>query len=532
MVDEEETKSASKKHAGPKLVPDMIQLTSLETRIFDCLTRVVVDKKLSTTLRVAGGWVRDKILGVSTSKVDIDIALDNMLGRRFAELVNDWFVEHGQHKAHMGVIAKNPDQSKHLETATMNLFDTWIDLVNLRTETYRMDSRIPEIAIGTPLEDAMRRDLTINALFYNINERSLEDFTGRGLEDIRSRVIRTPLPPVTTLLDDPLRALRAIRFASRLNFHFDESLFDACKNAEVHAALDTKVSRERIGQELEGIMSSKRPHHALGLLCEFNLFSVVFRLPKEPEYAGDERPPEDVDAISLGRMMTLASLCHHTSWCTEKLSTEDQRIAKYATLLSPFGRVQCSCGGVRRNRKKPVPLVYHVMSDELRMSSNDASNVCQVHESSLSIRSLVHRGDLRSLDRLTIGRTVRKAGRLWRIAILVALIEDLPLPDFQHTFASRIADSPKPLTEDASVIVENYKRFQDAVEDLKLEDVWELKPLLNGADIFKLLPKLRRGPMVGEIISKQIEWQIENPQGSHADCVDWLKEAFAEFRNE
>lgn len=83
--------------------------------------------------------------------------------------------------------------------------------MNLRTEAYTESSRIPSMDIGGPEEDAFRRDLTINSLFYNVNTGAVEDYVGRGMEDIRNQIIRTPLPALTTLLDDPLRVLRAVR---------------------------------------------------------------------------------------------------------------------------------------------------------------------------------------------------------------------------------------------------------------------------------------------------------------------------------
>ncbi len=81
----------------------------------------------------------------------------------------------------VGVIKSNPDQSKHLETATLRVMGFELDFVNLRAEEYT-DTRIPVMRIGTALEDAMRRDLTINALFYNLNRRTVEDFTGQGIQ--------------------------------------------------------------------------------------------------------------------------------------------------------------------------------------------------------------------------------------------------------------------------------------------------------------------------------------------------------------
>jgi tRNA nucleotidyltransferase/poly(A) polymerase len=92
----------------------------------------------------------------------------------------------------------------------------WVDFTNLRTETYEAGSRIPTVRFGTAEEDAQRRDFTINSLFYNLNSRRIEDLTGHGLCDLLERqLVRTPLPPRTTFLDDPLRLLRAVRFAAR-----------------------------------------------------------------------------------------------------------------------------------------------------------------------------------------------------------------------------------------------------------------------------------------------------------------------------
>ncbi|KAF6173471.1 hypothetical protein GIB67_027166 [Kingdonia uniflora] len=190
-----------------------IDLNEKEEKIFKRLLQVVEHFKLETQLRVAGGWVRDKLLGKECH--DIDIALDNMLGREFCEKIEDYFSHMGEEKrGRIHVIQCNPDQSKHLETARMHLFDVEIDFVNLRSEDYSENSRIPTMKFGTAEEDAYRRDLTINSLFYNINTNLIEDFTRRGLNDLMSGRIVTPLPPNETFLDDPLRVLRAIRFGT------------------------------------------------------------------------------------------------------------------------------------------------------------------------------------------------------------------------------------------------------------------------------------------------------------------------------
>lgn len=84
--------------------------------------------------------------------------------------MNEFLLSRGKEVRNAAVIQSNPDQSKHLETARMKINNIWIDLVNLRSETYAADSRIPTMQFGTPEQDALRRDFTINSLFYNINQ--------------------------------------------------------------------------------------------------------------------------------------------------------------------------------------------------------------------------------------------------------------------------------------------------------------------------------------------------------------------------
>jgi hypothetical protein len=256
-------------------VKDHIALTDKERDLFDTLLAAVKHSNSGTVLRAAGGWVRDKLL--DKESVDIDVALDNMLGKDFADKVNEYLRSTGQETRKSAVIQSNPDQSKHLETARMKITDIWIDLVNLRSETYTQDSRIPTMEFGTPSQDATRRDFTINSMFYNINEGTVEDFTGKGMDDLRAGIIRTPLPPQETFLDgtatahpsqllvsrphassasmfasrrsmvmhsfmppnnsflaDPLRVLRAVRFGTRFGFTLESSLLDAAACDEVH----------------------------------------------------------------------------------------------------------------------------------------------------------------------------------------------------------------------------------------------------------------------------------------------------------
>ena len=188
-----------------------IVLSNSEVNFFQLLLQARESNNLTTEIRVAGGWVRDKLLNFRSS--DLDIALDNCTGEEFAQHVLKYLGSKGK----IGKSKENPEKSKHLATAFVHIGEFEVDFVNLRTEDYT-DSRIPQMKFGTAREDAFRRDFTINALFYNILTNKVEDLTGKGLEDLQKQLLQTPLPAIQTFADDPLRMLRAIRFATRLSF--------------------------------------------------------------------------------------------------------------------------------------------------------------------------------------------------------------------------------------------------------------------------------------------------------------------------
>ncbi|KAJ1560487.1 CCA tRNA nucleotidyltransferase, mitochondrial, partial [Cladochytrium tenue] len=285
-----------------------VVLTDREAQICDLL--VAVADKLNAsrpnhpalTLRIAGGWVRDKARLLGDDCHDIDVALDSMMGFEFATHVNEYLVQDGLDAGTVSKIDCNPDRSKHLETATTKVLGQPVDFVNLRTETYQENSRIPSMEFGTPEEDARRRDITVNSLFYNLHTREVEDLTGLGLADLRAGHVRTPIDPLQTFVDDPLRVLRVIRFASRFGFSVDPAILRACADPAIHAAFNAKVSRERVGIEVDKMLLGPDPLRALLLIAEFGFFTDVFAPPPPATLAGDAPPidPQAAQDAALG----------------------------------------------------------------------------------------------------------------------------------------------------------------------------------------------------------------------------------------
>jgi len=258
-----------------------LQLTGIESTLRTLLLDVAsyIKPHAPSELRFTGGWVRDKLLGVGSH--DIDVAINDMTGYQFGLKMKEYLEQPGNSEkygldgvattdesskakgktvvvAGLHKIEANPEKSKHLETVTTKIFGLDIDLVNLRKETYTEDSRNPQMEFGTPEEDALRRDATINAMFYNLQTETVEDLTSHGHDDMRNKVIRTPLEPYQTFKDDPLRVLRLIRFASRLDYTIDESAKKAMADQNIKEALKAKISRERVGVEFEKMLRGKQ----------------------------------------------------------------------------------------------------------------------------------------------------------------------------------------------------------------------------------------------------------------------------------
>ncbi|RYH16351.1 CCA tRNA nucleotidyltransferase [archaeon] len=212
--------------------------------------------------------------------------------------------------------------------------DLSLDFVNLRTENYVENSRIPAMALGTPEEDAYRRDLTINALFYNIHTKQVEDFTKQGLADLNQRIIRTPLPALVTLTDDPLRTLRAVRFACRFNFTIASDLLAAGSSALVHSSLVNKVSVERIWNEIKMMLVKFQSYpRAVALLYTLGLLPHFLRVPPTELFIFNGTTLESIEQVQAGKMYHIAAVSVMMAKYVQK------RVSNFPLLDKVFAKV-------------------------------------------------------------------------------------------------------------------------------------------------------------------------------------------------
>ena len=246
-----------------------IKCTEKELFILNKISHAAQELGLESYL--IGGFVRDKIIKRKTKDADIVCVGD---GIELAKAVAKRF-------------KPEPKFSyfKNFGTAHIKVDDFDIEFVGARKESYRYHSRKPDVSAGTLKDDQERRDFTINALAISLNKddhgKLIDPFN--GLNDIKKKIIRTPLDPLQTFSDDPLRMMRAIRFASQLGFTIEEKTFQAIKDDADRINI---VSQERITDELMKIVDSPKPSVGFDLLYQSGLLHIIF--PQMVDLAGAE----------------------------------------------------------------------------------------------------------------------------------------------------------------------------------------------------------------------------------------------------
>jgi poly(A) polymerase len=229
----------------------------LKHPIFSIISKLAAEQNLQ--VYAIGGFVRDLFLDRPSKDIDI-VIIGN--GITFAESVAKKL------KVKLSVF-------KNFGTASLKYQDVELEFVGARKESYRLDSRKPIVENGTLEDDQKRRDFTINALAISLHPDSFGELLDpfNGIEDMQHKLIRTPLNPVETFSDDPLRMLRAIRFASQLNFKIDEVAVAAIKSNVERISI---ISQERITDELNKIILSKKPSIGFNYLFDTGLLHKIF----------------------------------------------------------------------------------------------------------------------------------------------------------------------------------------------------------------------------------------------------------------
>lgn len=231
----------------------------INNRFFKVITKA--SQVLNYESYVIGGYVRDILLERPSNDIDVvTVGSGIELAKKTASMISD---------------KKEVKYYGRFGTAMIRMKDKEIEFVGARKESYEPSSRKPMVENGTLEDDQNRRDFTINALAISLNEHNYGELIDpfNGLQDLSDKIIRTPLDPDVTYSDDPLRMMRAIRFATQLNFTIENESFNAIRRNAERIKI---ISMERVSEELNKIILSPKPSIGFKLLDSSGLLKIIF----------------------------------------------------------------------------------------------------------------------------------------------------------------------------------------------------------------------------------------------------------------
>ena len=284
----------------------------LNDKIFETLSSVVAAENVKAY--VIGGWVRDCLLKRDHPDKDIDIVVVGSgidIARKAARRISP------------GI---KVSVFKNFGTAMFKNDEYEIEFVGARKESYDRDSRKPIVEDGTLEDDQKRRDFTINALAISINKDTFGEFLDPfgGLDDLEKKIIKTPLDPDKTFSDDPLRMMRAVRFANQLNFTIEESTFNSIKKNAERIRI---VSHERVINELNKIILCQHPSKGFILLEKSGLLKIIF-----PEL-------DNLKGVETKEGKAHKDNFHHTIKVLDNISTNTDNLwLRWAALLHDIAK--------------------------------------------------------------------------------------------------------------------------------------------------------------------------------------------------
>ncbi|TBU05687.1 tRNA nucleotidyltransferase [Hamiltosporidium tvaerminnensis] len=475
-------------------------LTKSEKIIFKKIRKFVTNTGINVIPRVAGGWVRDKLFGNNSN--DIDIALDTMSGYEFATKLKDYYSE-DPFFSRIGKIKENPEQSKHLETAVMKINCIFVDFVCLRSELY-MDSRIPQIKIGTPKDDALRRDLTINSLFYNLMTQEIEDFTEKGIQDLKNKIIRTPLCPLITFRDDPLRILRIMRFAARFNFKIVPEIKIALQNKEIHDALLTKISIERIQIEINKIINFKRSSMVFLWVFKYNLYNSIFK----DDTVYDNKKAKlfikiisQIKSIFVLPVKKIKSTKKNNSYRIQDKDLDLKDVLEHhhpvnCVILNIYKGIFLNIGVIVQS-KKPSFKNYLICKENLKFPNKFCDLIQKIEENFLFLEKNIAIFDLTILNCIIL---IRKMKNSWLETFLLFI-------------------SIQKLNENV-VLEEKAVLFLSFICKNNLCHCYDIIPLVRGKDVGRLTNDKTKYSV---LLEKAIEHQILHKSKSKREILEYLR---------
>jgi putative nucleotidyltransferase with HDIG domain len=455
-------------------------MTKEEIAVLEIKT-LITGTRFADHVFCVGGMVRDQLMGHPIKDIDLVVDLPNG-GVEFADFMVDTYPK----------ICKNKCLFQTYGTAkfTMQTImgDVDIETVHTRKEQYKnKNSRNPETEFGTLLEDASRRDLTINALYKNVSDDKIIDPTGKGVDDIKNQIIRTPCDPVITFSDDPLRMMRVIRFSCRYNWEIEKNTLKAIKEMGSRISI---ISKERIADELEKILVCEHPVEGLLLLQNTGLLKEI--LPEVEELIG----------VDQGTRYHFGDVFQHTMAVVN--NTKPIFVNRLAALLHDIGkpktRIITDDGDTHfyGHDKTGVEIATDIMK-RLKLSTDIIDDVCFVIKEHMRTKSF--KDDVCVTDKV-IRKLQSDLGD--RIDLVLDIIHADNLSHSQeYCMPNQVSNIRKRISE---------------LKEKGLDCPKIVLPV-NGDDVMEIMG-ISPGPQVRKVLDYLKEKYLENPNITRDECID------------
>jgi poly(A) polymerase len=414
---------------------------------------------------VVGGYVRDKLLGLPHPNPDVVVERGDALklAERFAKLAG----------------ADPPITFERFGTAQVTLPGHLVEFVTARAESYASGSRKPAVRPATLEEDLQRRDFTINTLFMDFDGQIHDPLGGR--KDLEARLLRTPTDPLRTFEDDPLRMLRAVRFASDLGFDLAPDLLPAMRQLKGRLAPPV-ISAERIAEELRRMLTSPRPRLAIELLDSGELLAAIL-----PEIAACKGVPQSGYHTH--------DVYGHTLLTVERVAPD--LVLRLAALFHDSGKPSTATpDGAFTGHELVGANLARAALERLRFSQKDIETVAKLIR--LHLRPVYYSSEWSDG---AVRRLARDAGTV--LDRLMALA--------RADIAASAYPEPEKLDE-----------LQARIEAVLREQPSRLAPLVTGEDVMRVRG-IGPGPAVGRVKKRLEELVIDGEIApSHEAVLDYL----------
>lgn len=452
---------------------------------------IIQDTEFEQHVYAVGGSVRDLIMEKEIKDIDLVIDLPQG-GVRFAN-----FCEQNGLTGKVVIYETYGTAMFHFKKFP----DDEIECVMTRGEKYLdSGSRNPVTEFAPIMEDASRRDLTINALYYNISKKKVEDLIGCGVQDIRDEILRAPMEMVSeqmvdqTYIDDPLRIIRNIRFSCKLGFKISDETFNAMKRNVDRLSI---ITVERINTELCKILMSKNARQGIELINEIGAMKYVI--------------PELEQCIGLGQnsyhfgdvwVHTMAVLENHCNLF------EPDLICRLAALLHDIGKIECRTvdehGRVHFYDHEFIGSdVAKRILQRLKFDNKTIDEVCFIIRNHMRAKGFEN--DCRKMKEKSINKFMYTCGNEERFIRTCQVIE-----------ADNLAH------EKSHCITGQYARF---VECVKTSKMFGYRLPINGDDVINEFG-IEPGPIIKEILKQVMNNVYSNPDISRESCLKLMKQAY------